>query len=238
MDELKIKIAIIDDDVDKCTIIGIKAILQEKMPNMTDICYTCNSPKDFIEYCNKANPNFDILLVDMHFGRNADEGLKVLKYVKDTNKTYKPIIITGHSFKKELIEDAKKLGVKCYLPKNLMIDLLADVIKTVYAGLEMDGNLINYWLSYRSLTPTEREVFEYFAIGKTPAEIADILIPKIKKEKKDKDRSDLMELNTIGRYLTEIRKKMNLQTDALATVVAIKLKIPKVLDELGIQKKG
>ena len=226
MDKQKIKIAIIDDD--EYVIIAIKAILQEKMPNMTDISYTCNSPQEFIKYCNSNNPKFDILLVDMYFGGSDTEGLKVLKYIKDTNKAYKPIVITSREFDKDTVKEAEKIGAKCYFPKNLMTNLLADVIKIVYAGIKVDDNLINYWVHYHQLTKTEKEVFEYFAIGKTPSEIADII-------SKDRDRLDVMKLNTIERHLSEIRKKMNLQIDTLATVIAIKLKIQKVLDELGVK---
>lgn len=225
----KIKIAIIDND--EYAIIAIKAILQDKMPNMTDISYTCNSPKEFISYCRNNNPKFDILLVDMAFGVSEKEGLDVLKYVKDNKKAYKPIVITSYVFSKDILKQAKEDGAKCYLPKNLMTDLLADVIKTVYDDKEVDDKLIKYWVGYHQLTPTEKEVFEYFATGKTSLEIADI----ISKEKRDKDQLNEMKPNTVERHLSEIRKKMNLQTDALAPVIAIKLKIQKVLDELGIQ---
>ncbi|GAB6281564.1 MAG: sigma-54 dependent transcriptional regulator [Ignavibacterium sp.] len=114
----KIKILIVDDDDLVC--ISTRNVLT-KLGYLVEICMDANKSLDTIK-----NFSPDLILLDIYLG--ADNGLNVLKRIKQDFSHIPVIMITGYSDVKIAIE-SMKLGAADFLMKPLDIDQLDLIIK-------------------------------------------------------------------------------------------------------------
>jgi len=114
----KIKILIIDDDDLVC--ISTRNVLT-KLGYLVEICMDAHQSLDAIK-----NFSPDLILLDIYLG--ADNGLNVLKRIKQDFSHIPVIMITGYSDVKIAIE-AMKLGAADFMMKPLDIDQLDLIIK-------------------------------------------------------------------------------------------------------------
>jgi DNA-binding NarL/FixJ family response regulator len=215
----KIRIAIIDDDKLVCA--AFKSLFQQEASECIEVIFTCNKNELFIKYCEEENPMPDVVLVDMSHETDNKGGLKILQYMKDSNKTCKPIILTAFDDDQILIDEAKLLGAMSFLKKSIDFSQLLDVIRKVDEGWEIfppkkfDPEYNKRIEQYNRLTRQQKEVFKLYVKLSDKYEVA-------------------KELNitpvTIDGHLTTIRNIFEVQNDANLVQIAYIIKIIRPSD--------
>lgn len=105
---MKYKILVIDDDVSFCTM--LKTFL-EKKGFETSNAFTSNEAEQIIK-----NEIFDVVLTDVRLPDS--DGVKILKYIKETNSNTQVILMTGYTDIKTAVS-AMKLGAYDYVSKPI-----------------------------------------------------------------------------------------------------------------------
>lgn len=123
MDNLKIKIGIVDDDL---LFVQLLKNYIEKEQNYT-VILTSKSGNDFFNDNNHTS--IDILILDLRMV-NGD-GIEVMTLL--SQKTIVPKIIVLSSFyRKSFMGQMLKLGANAFLPKEIDLDELLHIIHTVH----------------------------------------------------------------------------------------------------------
>ncbi len=101
-------------------------------------------------------------------------GLKVTKLIKESFPDIKVIILSVYE-RIDYIRDAQKFGASAYLDKDVSSQVLLDVLRRVAKGETYFPQLGEARGKRKGLTPREKEVVKFIALGKTSKEIAQIL---------------------------------------------------------------
>ncbi len=133
---------------------------------------------EFLEYLKNNSQEIDIVLLDITMPKL--DGFQVLKEIKTTNSTVKPIVISMHNNGNYIAKCAKS-GAYGYLLKNTDEDELILAIRKVYNGkkyfsAEISEKMINFMstqsVSENILSNKETEVLILISEGLTTKEIA------------------------------------------------------------------
>ena len=226
MDTDKIKIAIIDNDISVAE--SYRDSLSFKAHGI-EVVLIFQTPEKFKSYCEENDMDVDILLIDMEFEKPKD-GLQVLDYLntKSQGKEYKPIILSGQAYSRDLIDECKKLGAKAYVEKKTPMKEIVEILKQVNKGFEKFPQLPKIDMEhkrlcdvYNNLTPKEKEVFIQYVTSKDKSEIEQKLG---------------LQARTLDKHLTAIRQEFKVQIDTHLVAIAIELEIPEVLAQLKIKR--
>lgn len=141
----------------------------------------------------KANPDISLSIIDLNI--DGEDGITSLTSFRKIQPTLKAIIYSMYCAPKN-VENAVQTGVDGYVTKNTEIKELENAIITVTSGgkyfssepMKMMQKLLfktanledDCYKKYKSLTPTEQEVFSLLAEKKEPYEIAELLGKKLK----------------------------------------------------------
>lgn len=168
----KIKIIIVDDDVDWLK--KFSGFLNTE-PDLHVIGTVTNkdNAEDFIK-----STDADIILMDLNLGNNPYEGIEITKKISDI-KPVKVIIVSSYTVD-ELISNAFEVGAVHYFPKTYYKDIPNAIRLTYQNASPVEILLKNYFTLKResvlnSLTPAEKRVFSYIEQGISPREIAERL---------------------------------------------------------------
>ena len=117
----KIKLLLVDDEVDFLTAIAERLTLKD-----FDVTFVSNG-EEAIE--SAENDLFDVAVVD--FKMPGMDGTQVLKVLKERHKYLEIIMLTGHATIDSAIE-CTKLGAFKYLEKPYNFEKLVEAIKEAY----------------------------------------------------------------------------------------------------------
>ncbi len=130
-----------------------------------------------IKIINRNNP--EIALIDLYLGK--EDGMEIVKKVKESNAATKFIIITSSS-KREDVTRAQETGVDGYILKEAFIEDIVYALSVVRRGKKFfDAGLFQsiackkHEDSLFELTPRESEVLCELGKGLSNAQIADKL---------------------------------------------------------------
>ncbi len=121
MDEQKIKLLIVDDEVK-----FLNSIAQRLEMRGFDVTKATNGV-DAVEVA--GNLKFDLALLDLKMP--GMDGKEVLEILKKEHKHLEVIILTGHGSVDSAV-DCTKLGAFSYLPKPYDLEDLLEVLKKAY----------------------------------------------------------------------------------------------------------
>ena len=120
--ERKIKLLIVDDEVDFLEALGERLEMREFHVR------TVTSAVDALELCGAEK--FDLALIDLKMP--GMDGQELLARIKAEHRFLEVIILTGHGSLGSAVECAK-LGAFSYLPKPYHLDELLKVLEDAYA---------------------------------------------------------------------------------------------------------
>ena len=120
--ENKIKLLIVDDEIDFLEALGERLEMRDFLVRMV------TSGTDAIELC--GTEKFDLALIDLKMP--GMDGQELLARIKAAHRFLEVIILTGHGSLGSAVECAK-LGAFSYLPKPYQLDELLKVLKDAYA---------------------------------------------------------------------------------------------------------
>ena len=120
--ERKIKLLIVDDEVDFLEALG------ERLEMRDFLVRTVTTGADALDLC--GTEKFDLALIDLKMP--GMDGQELLARVKAEHRFLEVIILTGHGSLGSAVECAK-LGAFSYLPKPYQLDELLKVLKDAYA---------------------------------------------------------------------------------------------------------
>jgi DNA-binding NtrC family response regulator len=120
------RILIVDDE--KAILLAFKKLLQS--PNIAvDTAATVEEAKDFL----KENI-YNVVIADLRLtGVDGEEGLEVIKNVKEINYQTSVILVTGYG-SPAVMEQARSLGAAFYFEKPVSADVLKKAMKSLNIG--------------------------------------------------------------------------------------------------------
>jgi len=191
---------------------GLRSLLEKDF----EVVAEAEDGHQAIEYARRLNP--DVIVMDVSMpGLN---GIEAAERILAMNKNIHIVALSVHTDRR-FIEKMIAVGAKAYLPKNCEYDELANAIRLVRLGRTYISRQISAAAgtgeSYsrfsgedasrlKSLTPSEREVLQLVAEGRTSKEIAVILKKSLK---------------SVERYRHAIMEKLDIHSIAELTKYAI-----------------
>ena len=117
------RILIVDDE--KAILLAFKKLL--KSPNiMADTAETIDEAENLL----KKNI-YNVVIVDLRLtGVDGEEGLEIIKYVKEFNPETNVILVTGYG-SSAVMEKAQALGVAFYFEKPVSSEILKNALKSL-----------------------------------------------------------------------------------------------------------
>ncbi|MEZ4864694.1 MAG: response regulator transcription factor [Caldilineaceae bacterium] len=160
---------------------GVRSLLSA----YPDICIVgeADSPQCAIAQIQSAKP--DVVLLDIRLGQH--NGISVARYLKETHPESRVIVLTTYD-DDESIFSALEAGAYAYLLKDVALDELPEVIRTVCKGqrclspklldrvlVEFQQNLSTKQVQGIQLSAADQEILSLMAEGLTNREIGDHL---------------------------------------------------------------
>lgn len=169
------------------------------------ICY--QTPENIQDIIEREQP--DLILLDIHMG--AYSGLDVCREVLYHFPEMKVVFLSGYNLY-EYHSEAKRMGAKGFLDKNMSVENLIDHIGQIQQGHTIfmengDEDVIE------ELTPREKEILQYASNGDTQQVIADKLF---------------ISRRTVNNHLMSINDKLMVNSTVAAIVKGIELGIIKL----------
>lgn len=181
--------------------------LEIVMANHVDEFICFQTPDNIIEIVQKENP--DLILLDIHMGTYS--GLDVCREVLYHLPELKVAFLSGYNLHEYNLE-AKRMGAKGFLDKNMSVENLIENIKHIHQGgtifMENEENDV-----IEELTPREKEILQYASNGETQQAIADKLF---------------ISRRTVNNHLMSINDKLMVNSTVAAIVKGIELGIIKL----------
>jgi len=189
----------------------------EKYENIEVVMEAVNG-QEAVEFVQKSNP--DIILMDIMMP--VLNGIKATQKIKTINSDIKIIMLTSYN-EKEQVLSAFNSGANAYCLKNIALDDLVNVIKTVMDGsLWIDSSIAGYILeilqskskgnesqkeSCINLTAREKEILKLIANGLNNKDIAEKLC---------------LSLHTVKNHVRSIIHKLAVSDRTQAAIIALK----------------
>ncbi|PZD92903.1 DNA-binding response regulator [Paenibacillus sambharensis] len=169
------------------------------------VCF--QTPENIVEIVQQEKP--DLLLLDIHMG--AYSGLDVCREVLYHYPELKVAFLSGYNLHEYHLE-AKRMGAKGFLDKNMSVENLIDNIKQLHQGdtIFMENKAEDVM---EELTPREKEILQYASNGDTQQVIADKLG---------------ISRRTVNNHLMSINDKLMVNSTVAAIVRGIELGIIKL----------
>lgn len=171
-----------------------------------DTIKTYQTPENIISIIKEENPN--LLILDIHMGAfsGLDVGREVLCHYPNINMVF----LSGYNLLEYNLE-AKRMGAKGFLDKNMSIEDLVEKLKQVQKGEEIFSPIPQEEIE--ELTPREKEILQYASNGDTQQVIADTL---------------QISRRTVNNHLMSINQKLMVSSTVSAIVKGIELGIIKL----------
>ena len=191
----------------------------EKYENIEVVMEAVNG-QEAVEFVQKSNP--DIILMDIMMP--VLNGIKATQKIKAINNDIKIIMLTSYN-EKEQVLSAFNSGANAYCMKNIVLDDLVNVIKTVMDGsLWIDSSIAGYILEILqsksnmttddpqkenciNLTAREKEILKLIANGLNNKDIAQKLC---------------LSLHTVKNHVRSIIHKLAVSDRTQAAIIALK----------------
>jgi two-component system secretion system response regulator SalR len=169
------------------------------------ICF--QTPENIKEIIQQEQP--DLILLDIHMGTYS--GLDVCREVLYHFPEMKVVFLSGYNLY-EYHSEAKRMGAKGFLDKNMSVENLIDHIGQIQQGGTIfmengDEDVVE------ELTPREKEILQYASNGDTQQVIADKLF---------------ISRRTVNNHLVSINDKLMVKSTVAAIVKGIELGIIKL----------
>ncbi|WP_042200873.1 response regulator transcription factor [Paenibacillus camerounensis] len=181
--------------------------LEIVMANHIDEFLCFQTPENITEIVQQEKP--DLILLDIHMG--AYSGLDVCREVLYHFPEQKVAFLSGYNLHEYNLE-AKRMGAKGFLDKNMSVEHLIDSIRQLHQGGTIfmenkDDEVIE------ELTPREKEILQYASNGDTQQVIADKLF---------------ISRRTVNNHLMSINDKLMVNSTVAAIVKGIELGVIKL----------
>ena len=183
MDISPVRVLLVEDH--KLMRVGLKSLFEEH--NDIDIISEAESGKEAVENYKITHP--DVVLMDI--GLPDITGIEAAKRIIEHNQKAAVIMLTSHLSEQEVL-DSLKIGVKAYVMKDINIEVLKMIIKTVKDGaMWLDPQVVPilrdkncgvipprqmsrsmFKEQHANLTQREYEVLKLVVDGKSNSEIA------------------------------------------------------------------
>lgn len=176
--------------------------------------------KQAVDYC--LLNQVDVVLMDINMP--LMDGISATKEIKKSNLDIKIIILTSHN-EKEKVLGALSSGANAYCVKNIEMNELLEIIKTVYdGGVYFDKQIAGYILGIfktideqekeetptakdYKITPAERTILKLISDGLTNAQIAETLV---------------LSKSTVKNHVSSIIKKLNVKDRTQIALMTVK----------------
>lgn len=149
--------------------------------------------------------HLDIILIDINLSNiSSEDGLVLAKSILATIRTSKIVILTGYDLPVYRYE-AKKIGAKGFINKNILPDKLLQILIDISNGKEYFSSEVNY---IEELTESEKQILQLLCSGCKRKEIAHMLYSSER---------------TISNHLQHIFDKLNVTSSLEAVTKGIQL---------------
>jgi len=194
------KILLFDDH--KLFAKSLEIVLYEHMEKMK----TYHTPDNILSIVQEEKP--DLVILDIHMGEY--NGLDVGRELLYHNKEVKLVFLSGYNLLEYNLE-AKRMGARGFLDKNVSIEELLEDIKKIQAGEKVFTSIPKEEIE--ELTAREKQILQYVSNGDTQQVIADTLY---------------ISRRTVNNHLMSINQKLMVNSTVSAIIKGIELGIIKL----------
>ncbi len=180
--------------------------LEIVMGPYVDSIKTYPTPENILPIIEAEAP--DLVLLDVHMGEHS--GLTVGREVLHHFPHIKIAFLSGYNLYEYNME-AKRMGAKGFLDKNLSIEELMKELERIQNGEEVF--MLSPQDTMQELTPREKEILQYASNGDTQQAIADTL---------------QISRRTVNNHLMSINEKLCVSSTVAAIIKGIELGIIKL----------
>ena len=189
----------------------------QKYENIKIVAAALNG-QEAVEFVQKSNP--DLILMDIMMP--VLNGIKATQKIKEINSDIKIIMLTSYNEKEQVLA-AFNSGANAYCMKNILLDDLVNVIKTVMDGsLWIDSSIAGYILEILqsksnvdesqkenciNLTTREKEILKLIANGLNNKDISEKLY---------------LSLHTVKNHVRSIIHKLAVNDRTQAAIIALR----------------
>ena len=214
--DLSIRVAIVDDDN------MVANLLREffDRSDIIDTIYVANSGNQFFKKLEQEDVLPDVVLLDLRM--KDGDGFEVLERLSEKEKPFR-IIVMSNYYNLALTEPMLKLGCDAFLPKQIEVKELLEVIEKVYKfghyfpeelivnlGKQVAKRNQKICTESKSLSPEEIQVLELLSQQFSTKEIAEKMFLSVKAVEAHKSNLLLKTgvKNTAGLIIYAIQNKL------------------------------
>lgn len=182
---------------------SLEFVLANKVERFTSY----DHPEDIFKIIDQERP--DLVILDVHMGEHS--GLTIGRELRYHLPELKIVFLSGYNLQ-EYNREAKRMGARGFLEKNLSVDKLLESLQRIHAGgtVFMDDESEEI---LEELTPREKEILQLASNGDIQQVIADKLE---------------ISRRTVNNHLMAINEKLSVNSTVAAVIKGIELGIVKL----------
>lgn len=181
--------------------------LEFVLANKIESFKSYDDPEDVLKIIDQERP--DLVILDVHMGKHS--GLEIGRELRYHRPDLKIVFLSGYNLQ-EYNREAKRMGARGFLEKNVSVDKLLESLQRIHAGgtVFMDDDAEEI---LEELTPREKEILQLASNGDIQQVIADKLE---------------ISRRTVNNHLMAINEKLGVNSTVAAVIKGVELGIVKL----------